>query len=283
MAVTIPRTPWIDDDGSGTSGTVINNAEKTLIYDQVDVALAQLEGLIPVDAGPGEPDATRATAVNTTLADSDLAVVATSTVTVSLPPIASIRNRTRSIANGGTGIVTVAGVAQNIYDRGVTKTTTKLGPGEVLSVCTLDANTYLVSGRNAFAVRAHITRSAVQTIPTSVTTKVLWDQKAFDLFAEVDLATNRFVAAEAMEVLAIATLSLQGVTGRAINMIYKNGAYVTLNSASAEGADWALCTTWQGALAPGEYLESYVRHDHGSDRPLYAGLANSSLSIRRTA
>lgn len=32
----ITRTAWIDDDGSGTTGTVINNAEKTLIYDQID-------------------------------------------------------------------------------------------------------------------------------------------------------------------------------------------------------------------------------------------------------
>ena len=29
MAVTITRTAWTDDDGSGTTGTVINNAVKT--------------------------------------------------------------------------------------------------------------------------------------------------------------------------------------------------------------------------------------------------------------
>lgn len=42
MAVTIVRTPWIDDDGTGTTGTVINNAEKTTLYNQIDAALAQL-------------------------------------------------------------------------------------------------------------------------------------------------------------------------------------------------------------------------------------------------
>lgn len=42
MAVTITRTPWIDDDGTGTTGTVINNAEKTALYNQIDAALAQL-------------------------------------------------------------------------------------------------------------------------------------------------------------------------------------------------------------------------------------------------
>lgn len=40
MAIT--RTPWQDDDGSGTTGTVINNAEKTLLYDQIDAAIAPL-------------------------------------------------------------------------------------------------------------------------------------------------------------------------------------------------------------------------------------------------
>jgi hypothetical protein len=40
MAITITRTPWIDDDGTGTTGTVINNAEKQTIYNQIDAALA---------------------------------------------------------------------------------------------------------------------------------------------------------------------------------------------------------------------------------------------------
>lgn len=42
MAVTITRTAWTDDDGSGTTGTVINNAVKTSLYDQIDAALALL-------------------------------------------------------------------------------------------------------------------------------------------------------------------------------------------------------------------------------------------------
>jgi len=41
MAIT--RTAWIDDDGTGTTGTVINNAEKTLLYDQIDAALTPSE------------------------------------------------------------------------------------------------------------------------------------------------------------------------------------------------------------------------------------------------
>ena len=36
MAIT--RTPIIDDDGTGTTGTVINNAWKQELYDQIDAA-----------------------------------------------------------------------------------------------------------------------------------------------------------------------------------------------------------------------------------------------------
>lgn len=32
----ITRTAWIDDDGTGTVGTIINNAEKTTLYNQID-------------------------------------------------------------------------------------------------------------------------------------------------------------------------------------------------------------------------------------------------------
>lgn len=39
MAIT--RTAWTDDDGSGTTGTIINNAEKTTLYDQIDDATDQ--------------------------------------------------------------------------------------------------------------------------------------------------------------------------------------------------------------------------------------------------
>jgi hypothetical protein len=47
MAVTITRTPWIDDDGTGTTGTVINNAVKTALYNDIDGALAKVQPVIP--------------------------------------------------------------------------------------------------------------------------------------------------------------------------------------------------------------------------------------------
>jgi hypothetical protein len=45
MSVTITRTAWIDDDGTGTTGTVINNAVKTDLYNQIDGALAKVAQL----------------------------------------------------------------------------------------------------------------------------------------------------------------------------------------------------------------------------------------------
>jgi len=38
----IIRTPIVDDDGSGTTGTVIDNAWKQELYTQIDVALAAI-------------------------------------------------------------------------------------------------------------------------------------------------------------------------------------------------------------------------------------------------
>ena len=38
MAIT--RTAWVDDDGTGTTGTVINNAVKTELYNQIDATVS---------------------------------------------------------------------------------------------------------------------------------------------------------------------------------------------------------------------------------------------------
>lgn len=47
MAIT--RTAMVDDDGSGTTGTIINNAWKTELYNQIDAADAAAGGVwVPV-------------------------------------------------------------------------------------------------------------------------------------------------------------------------------------------------------------------------------------------
>jgi hypothetical protein len=45
MAVTITRSVWIDDDGTGTTGTVINQALHTTLYNEIDAALAKVAQL----------------------------------------------------------------------------------------------------------------------------------------------------------------------------------------------------------------------------------------------
>jgi hypothetical protein len=45
MAIT--RTPMVDDDGTGTTGTVINNAWKQEFYDQIDASLGGTWTAIP--------------------------------------------------------------------------------------------------------------------------------------------------------------------------------------------------------------------------------------------
>jgi hypothetical protein len=48
MAIT--RTPMIDDDGSGTTGTIINNAWKQELYNQIDAFVGTYGSFTPVDA-----------------------------------------------------------------------------------------------------------------------------------------------------------------------------------------------------------------------------------------
>ena len=53
MAIT--RTPMVDDDGSGTTGTIINNAWKQEMYDQIDAALG---GGLTITTGTWTPTLT---------------------------------------------------------------------------------------------------------------------------------------------------------------------------------------------------------------------------------
>jgi hypothetical protein len=50
MAVTIVRTPIIDDDKTGTTGTSLDNAWKQQLYDQIDGALGQVPSVPIADA-----------------------------------------------------------------------------------------------------------------------------------------------------------------------------------------------------------------------------------------
>jgi hypothetical protein len=69
MAITIHRTPWIDDDGSGTSGTVLNNAMKTGLYDEIDGALGQGPSLSAPNTFTGNPQTLQAATPQLVLID----------------------------------------------------------------------------------------------------------------------------------------------------------------------------------------------------------------------
>jgi hypothetical protein len=47
----ITRTPMIDDDGSGTTGTIINNAWKQELYNQIDATVGGVWQNVPYAAG----------------------------------------------------------------------------------------------------------------------------------------------------------------------------------------------------------------------------------------
>ena len=53
MAIT--RTPMIDDDGTGTTGTIINSAWKVELYDQIDAALTGVTPPPPYTTGTWLP------------------------------------------------------------------------------------------------------------------------------------------------------------------------------------------------------------------------------------
>jgi hypothetical protein len=46
----ITRTPMIDDDGSGTTGTIINNAWKQEFYNQIDATVGGVWQAVPFNA-----------------------------------------------------------------------------------------------------------------------------------------------------------------------------------------------------------------------------------------
>lgn len=117
MAVTITRTAWTDDDGSGTTGTVINNAVKTELYGQIDTALALL---LPLAGGTisGTLAVTGAATLSSTLTVAGLITagsLAAGTVTlIGALVAASAAIPKFKTASGSTGSIT-SGVATTIF------------------------------------------------------------------------------------------------------------------------------------------------------------------------
>jgi hypothetical protein len=119
MAVTITRTAWIDDDGTGTSGTVINNAEKTTIYNQIDAALAQLAQLAGGNTFTGAQNVTGSLGLNALTAT--YGTVIALTTTGGLPGGIAVQNYNPSnAANFILFYNSVNGQAGNIAQTGAT-------------------------------------------------------------------------------------------------------------------------------------------------------------------
>jgi hypothetical protein len=72
----ITRTVWIDDDGTGTTGTVINNAEKQLIYDQIDAFVGGNAISFPLTDASGAGLGSLGTGLYTVLAGKTVMILA---------------------------------------------------------------------------------------------------------------------------------------------------------------------------------------------------------------
>ncbi|MGE4056635.1 MAG: hypothetical protein AB7F99_17735 [Vicinamibacterales bacterium] len=99
----IARRTWTDDDGSGTTGTILNNAELQRLYDDIDAALAALSSLASLvlsGAAPGTP------AAATLYKDSMVSAWARITYSAGAPSLNDDVN-VASLTDAGTGIVTI--------------------------------------------------------------------------------------------------------------------------------------------------------------------------------
>jgi hypothetical protein len=130
-APVISRTAWTDDDGSGTTGTVINNAAKTSIYDQIDALAAALYAAgvtVPVTVPNGGTGATTLTGLvkgngtsamtavtapsGAVLGDTDTQTLTNKRVTARVTTIAS--NATPTINTDNCDAVTITALAAAI-------------------------------------------------------------------------------------------------------------------------------------------------------------------------
>jgi hypothetical protein len=144
MAVTISRTAWTDDDGTGTTGTVINNAVKTELYDQIDAALvsvdnpANLSSSVPVNKGGTGVATLAAHGVVVGEGTSNVAVVgpdaATGKPLLSQGAAADPAFGDLGVAHGGTGATTLA--AHGVVIGNGTSAVTVTGAGSAGQVLT---------------------------------------------------------------------------------------------------------------------------------------------------
>lgn len=101
--MSITRRTWTDDDGSGTTGTILNNAELQRLYDDIDAALLALTAMASLTlsgAAPGTPTAA------TIYKDSICTAWAMVTISGGTPAITNDFN-VASLTDNGAGDTTV--------------------------------------------------------------------------------------------------------------------------------------------------------------------------------
>lgn len=211
-----------------------------------------------------------------TLINDNIGILCNATHIITLPFPSDFDKRIRYIVNNGTGIVTVNGT---LIDNGRAKTVTKLAAGEVIIFSALSINWAILNRVNV--IRCKVTIASPQAIVSDVLTRILWDFEYIDNFNE--FSSNQWIASEDMAILVTTQAYLESVTLRAQLFIFVNGNYISFNSMDAEGGDWVMNVSWQGEVLKDDVLEIYIRHSHGSNRPLVNGLRNTILTIRRVA
>lgn len=132
-ASTISRATWTDDDGTGTTGTIINNARLgSDIYDKVDAMFAgsgsyttfefgggvKTDGLLNVAGGLQLTNQTKSGTY--TVVGTDHTIFANGTFTVTLPTAAGRTGQQFCIKNIGTGTVTVGTTSSQTIDGSTT-------------------------------------------------------------------------------------------------------------------------------------------------------------------
>ncbi len=149
-ASTIARTTLTDDDGSGTTGTIYNNAFwQAAVYDKVDALLAgsspatlEVGGSFKADTGFILSIVSK-TANYTTLSTDDIVNCTANSFTVTLLTAVGRSGRAQTVKNTGTGTITMAATSSQTID-GLSAGSWTVPPGFALTFASDGANWILV-------------------------------------------------------------------------------------------------------------------------------------------
>jgi aryl-phospho-beta-D-glucosidase BglC (GH1 family) len=129
MASAITRATWTDDDGTGTTGTIINNARlQADVYDKIDAMFAGAGSYATFEFGGGMKCngllAAQSTKTGTYgIAATDEVILANGTFTVTLPTAVGKAGQKFTVKNiHASGTVTLATTSSQTIDGVTTQT-----------------------------------------------------------------------------------------------------------------------------------------------------------------